>query len=61
MEVNTDWKSLRIFTFMYLEMSLIWQENEVTMIKESSNKIVKYCLEEKVYKFYKRNALYDLL
>ena len=47
MEVNTDWKSLRIFIFMDLKRPLNWLKNKMTKIKENLSKTVKQCPEKK--------------
>ena len=45
MEVNTDWKSLRIFIFLNLQRALNWLKNKTTKIKENLNETVKHCLK----------------
>ena len=34
-EVNMDWKSLRIFIFIYLKRPLNWLKNKITKIEEN--------------------------
>ena len=45
MEVNTDWKSLRIFDFMDLKTPLNWQKNKITKNQESLNETVNIIYE----------------
>ena len=47
MEVNTDWKSLRIFIFMNLKRPLNCLKNKMTKIKENLSKTIKQCPKKK--------------
>ena len=41
MEVNTDWKSMRILFFMDLKGPINWLKNKTTKIEEKLNETVK--------------------
>ena len=45
MEMNTVWKSTRVFIFMDLKRPLNWLKNKTTKIKKNLHETVKTCLK----------------